>query len=62
MKWLTKWLDPVDCRIAQEYLEQKQPFEAARQLLDSPHRAHRTAKTMLVEISGQLVELARNAD
>jgi hypothetical protein len=62
MKWLMKWLDPVVCRMAREYLEQGHPFEAARHLLDSPHCTHRTAKTMLVEISGQLVELARIAE
>ena len=56
-----QWLDPTDCRAARECLDQGNPIEAARILLNSAHREHRAARLLRLEINRVLVAQAKAA-
>lgn len=56
-----RWLEPIDCRAAEECLREGQLLEAAKILLGSKDREHRCARRLLLRISPQLVEQAREA-
>ena len=56
-----RWLDPVDCAAARDCLERGNVREAAKLLLNSPHRRHRAARLLLLDISTRLVEEAAQA-
>lgn len=56
-----RWIDPTDCLAARECLQQGHVLEAARRLLVSPHREHRAARQLLLEISTHLITQAAQA-
>jgi tetratricopeptide (TPR) repeat protein len=56
-----KWLDPIECRIAQQCLDHGQTLEAAKHLLAGPHREHRAVRELLLRIGPELVAQAQQA-
>ncbi|MCL4206099.1 MAG: FHA domain-containing protein [Pirellulaceae bacterium] len=56
-----KWLDPIECRIAQQCLAHGQTLEAAKYLLAGPHREHRAVRELLLRIGPELVAQAQQA-
>jgi hypothetical protein len=56
-----KWLDPIECRIAQQCLAHGQTLEAAKHLLAGSHREHRAVRDLLLRIGPELVEQARQS-
>jgi len=57
------WLDPLECKVARDYLRQGQLEEAARVLMTSKNCEHRAVRRLLVEVGQQLVaQAAREAE
>jgi hypothetical protein len=56
------WLDPEECAAARDCLEHGNVLEAAQKLLGTPNREHRAVQKLLLEISGRLVDQAREAN
>jgi len=52
------WLDPIECKAAQDYLRQNRPREAAELLLKSKYRDHRAVRNLLVEVGQKLIAQA----
>lgn len=50
--------DPIECKAARDYLKQNLPIEAARVLLGSKNRHHRSVRELLVDVGRQLIDLA----
>ena len=50
-----RWLDPAECRTAQDCLDQGNPLEAAGILLHSPQRDHRAVQLVRLEVNRVLV-------
>lgn len=53
------WLDPHECKVADEYLRQGQAAEAARVLLKSKHPKHKTVVELKLQAGRELLEQAR---
>ncbi len=56
-----RFLNPIDCEVAQDCLRKGNALEAARILLASKDRTHRCVRSLLLEIGPRLAEQSRQA-
>ena len=56
-----RWLDPVECRIAEQCLARGHVLEAARQLLACREPDHKSVRDLLLQIGPQLVAQTQQA-
>ena len=56
-----RWLNPVECSIAERLIAERQFLRAARVLLESPNREHRAVRDVRTKLASLLAKQARMA-